>query len=80
MGEVAVESLVKSRMLDPDVRERIGRFISWRMSTVHDDKGKITNSDFYVDNLYGDNKELKEKVLRMYAYDFELLKDILQWA
>ncbi len=80
MGEAAVESLAKSRVLDPDERHRIVEFITWRMSTPHDDKGKITNSNFYADRLYDDNNELKAKVHRLYAYDYELIKDVIQWA
>ncbi len=78
MGEAAVESLAKSRMLTPDVRHEISQFISSRMSIPHDDKEQITNSKFYVRNLYNDNKELEEKIVRMYSYDFELMKDILE--
>ncbi len=80
MAEVAMNSLPKSRMLTPDDQYRIELFISYRISTPHDDEEKITNSSRYVIQFFGDNDELKEKVLRMYAYDFELMKDIIQWT
>ncbi len=80
MGKTAVKSLSKSSVLTRRKRRKISKFINSRMRTPRDDKEKITNSKFYVRSLYGDNKELEEKIIRMYAYDFELMKDILEWT
>ncbi len=80
MAEVAVESLVKSRAFTPDERYKIGQFISYRMGTPHDDPQKLTNSSHDVGHFYNDNEELREKVVQLYAYNFELMKDILEWA
>ncbi len=80
MAEYAVESLAESRGFSPNEQSTIGQFITYRIGTQRDDPNKITNSSSYVDHFFRDNYELREQVVQMYAYDYELMKDVLELA
>ncbi len=80
MAEYAVESLAESRGFSPNEKSTIGEFITYRIGTPQDDPNKLTNSSSYVDHFFRDNYKLREQVVRMYAYDYELMKDVLELA